>query len=157
VLEVAAEEARAAIGAASLSVSRWEREQGALRTIINVGELGPEEERYPAAEVYMLHEDGNAERLIHEGRAYFNSVDSAEIDEVSARRLIWLGKESEVGVPILVEGESGARSTPPPRRGSRVSAARTSASSRPSPASWPLRSAAPSCSPACRGSPTRIR
>jgi diguanylate cyclase (GGDEF)-like protein len=106
VLEVAAEEARAAIGAASLSVSRWEREQGALRTIINVGELGPEEERYPAAEVYMLHEDGNAERLIHEGRAYFNSVDSAEIDEVSARRLIWLGKESEVGVPILVEGES---------------------------------------------------
>ena len=103
---MAAEEARAAIGAASLSVSRWEREQGALRTIINVGELGPEEERYPAAEVYMLHEDGNAERLIHEGRAYFNSVDSAEIDEVSARRLIWLGKESEVGVPILVEGES---------------------------------------------------
>jgi diguanylate cyclase (GGDEF)-like protein len=106
VLEVAAEEARAAIGAASLSVSRWEREQGALRTIINVGELGPEEERYPAAEVYMLNEDGNAERLIHEGRAYFNSVDSPEIDEVSARRLVWLGKESEVGVPILVEGES---------------------------------------------------
>ena len=103
---MAAEEARAAIGAASLSVSRWEREQGALRTIINVGELGPEEERYPAAEVYMLHEDGNAERLIHEGRAYFNSVDSPEIDEVSARRLMWLGKESEVGVPILVEGES---------------------------------------------------
>ena len=59
VLEVAAEEARAAIGAASLSVSRWEREQGALRTIINVGELGPEEERYPATEVYLLHEDGN--------------------------------------------------------------------------------------------------
>jgi diguanylate cyclase (GGDEF)-like protein len=106
VLEVAAEEARAAIGAASLSVSRWEREQGALRTIINVGELGPEEERYPATEVYLLHEDGNAERLIHEGRAYFNSVDSPDIDEVSARRLMWLGKESEVGVPILVEGES---------------------------------------------------
>ena len=36
VLEVAAEEARAAIGAASLSVSRWERDQGVLRTIINV-------------------------------------------------------------------------------------------------------------------------
>ena len=73
VLEVAAEEARAAIGAASLSVSRWERELGALRTIINVGELGPEEERYPATEIYPLHEDPNAERLILEGRAYFNS------------------------------------------------------------------------------------
>jgi len=106
VLEVAAEEARAAIGAASLSVSRWEREQGTLRTIINVGELGPEEERYPNSEIYMLHEDGNAERLILEGRAYFNSVDSPGIDEVSVRRLMWLGKESEVGVPILVEGEA---------------------------------------------------
>ena len=106
VLEVAAEEARAAIGAASLSVSRWERELGALRTIINVGELGPEEERYPATEIYQLHEDPNAERLILEGRAYFNSVDSPGIDEVSAKRLTWLGKESEVGVPILVEGEA---------------------------------------------------
>jgi diguanylate cyclase (GGDEF)-like protein len=106
VLEVAAEEARAAIGAASLSVSRWEREQGALRTIINVGELGPEEERYPATEIYPLHEDGNAERLILEGHAYFNSIDAPGTDEVSVRRLMWLGKESEVGVPILVEGEA---------------------------------------------------
>ena len=54
----------------------------------------------------MLREDGNAERLIHEGRAYFNSVDAPEIDEVSRRRLMRLGKESEVGVPILVEGEA---------------------------------------------------
>jgi diguanylate cyclase (GGDEF)-like protein len=106
VLEVAAEEARAAIGAASLSVSRWERDQRVLRTVINVGELGPDEERYPAAEIHPLAEDPNAERLIVEGRAYFNSVDSPELDEVSARRLMRLGKESEVGVPILVEGES---------------------------------------------------
>jgi diguanylate cyclase (GGDEF)-like protein len=106
VLEVAAEEARAATGAASLSVSRWERDQGALRTIINVGELGPDEERYPATEIHRLHEDRNAERLIVEGVAYFNSVDAPGIDEVSARRLMRLGKESEVGVPILVEGES---------------------------------------------------
>ena len=48
---------------------------------------GPEEERYPATEIYLLHEDRNAERLILEGRAYFNSVDSPGIDEVSAKRL----------------------------------------------------------------------
>jgi diguanylate cyclase (GGDEF)-like protein len=106
VLEVAAEEARAAIGAASLSVSRWEREAASLRTIINVGELGPGEERYPQAEVYPLREDRAAERLVLEGQPYFNSVDAANIDEVSAKRLQWLGKESEVGVPILVEGEA---------------------------------------------------
>ena len=76
---MAAEEARAAIGAASLSVSRWEREQGVLRTIINVGELGPAEERYPAAEIHPLREDPNAERLILDGNAYFNSVDAPDV------------------------------------------------------------------------------
>ena len=106
VLEVAAEEARAAIGAASLSVSRWERDAAALRTIINVGDLGPGEERYPANEVHPLSEDRAAERLVLEGQPYFNSVDAQTIDEVSMHRLRRLGKESEVGVPILVVGEA---------------------------------------------------
>ncbi|MEA2332794.1 MAG: hypothetical protein QOH58_2932 [Thermoleophilaceae bacterium] len=106
VLEVAAEEARAAIGAASLSVSRWEREHGTLRTVINVGQLGPGEERYPATEVYPLAEDRTAERLVIDGLAYFNSLNADGVDPVSAERLIRLGKESEVGVPILVEGEA---------------------------------------------------
>jgi diguanylate cyclase (GGDEF)-like protein len=106
VLEVAAEEARAAIGAASLSVLRWEREDGVLRTVINVGALGPNEERYPGAEIHPLREDRTAELLVIEGLAYFNSVDSPGIDEVSVKRLTRLGKESEVGVPILVEGEA---------------------------------------------------
>jgi diguanylate cyclase (GGDEF)-like protein len=106
VLEVAAEEARAAIDAASLSVSRWERDEGVLRTVINVGDLGPDEERYPNAEIHPLDHDRVAERLLTEGVAYFNSVDAPGVDEVSARRLHRLGKESEVGVPILVEGEA---------------------------------------------------
>src|SRR3954453_18341679 len=93
VLEVAAEEARAAIGAASLSVSRWERDAAALRTIINVGDLGPGEERYPANEVHPLSEDRAAERLVLEGQPYFNSVDAQTIDEVSMRRLRRLAKE----------------------------------------------------------------
>ena len=106
VLEVAAEEARAAIGAASLSVSRWERDEGLLRTVINVGELGPEEERYPAAEIHPLRDDRTSARVVVEGLAYFTSVDAPDVDEISLRRLMRLGKESEVGVPILVEGEA---------------------------------------------------
>jgi len=105
VLEVAAEEARAAIEAASLSVSRWERDTGMLRTIINVGVLGPGEERYPTSEVYPLGEDVSGERLLTEGLAYFNAVDDDGVDPWCAARLRRLGKESEVGVPILVEGE----------------------------------------------------
>jgi diguanylate cyclase (GGDEF)-like protein len=106
VLEVAAEEARAAIGAASLSVSRWERDRSALRTIINVGTLGPGEERYPAAEVYPLGEDRSAQRLLSDGVPYFNAVDDPGVDPWCAARLRRLGKESEVGVPIVVEGEA---------------------------------------------------
>jgi len=106
VLEVAAEEARAAIDAASLSVSRWERDGARLRTIINVGTLGPGEERYPAGEVYPLGEDQSARRLLQDGVPYFNAIDDPRVDPWCAARLRRLGKESEVGVPILVEGEA---------------------------------------------------
>jgi diguanylate cyclase (GGDEF)-like protein len=106
VLEVAAEEARAAIGAASLSVSRWERDNMTLRTVINVGELGPGEERYPATEVWRLADDRTAQRLVVDGLPYFNSVDTHGVDPLAVERLTRLGKESEVGVPILVEGEA---------------------------------------------------
>jgi diguanylate cyclase (GGDEF)-like protein len=106
VLEVAAEEARTAVHAASLSVSRWDRERAALRTIINVGDLGPGEERYPRSEVYPLRDDHAGSRLLEEGVAYFNAVDDAEADPWAAERLRRLGKDSEVGVPILVEDEA---------------------------------------------------
>src|SRR5262249_43218707 len=53
-LEVIAEQTRAALGAASFSISRWEPERGVLHTMINVGELGPGEERWPTDEAYPL-------------------------------------------------------------------------------------------------------
>ncbi len=106
VLELAAEEARAAVGAASLSVSRWEREGRRLRTLVNVGELGPGEERYPSDESYSLEDDRAASRLLENGIAYFNAVDASGVDPFAAARLVRLGKESEVGVPIVVEGEA---------------------------------------------------
>ena len=85
---MAAEEARAAVGAASLSVSRWEREGGALRTIINVGELGPGEERYP--DERDLPAGRGSRRPIGccaTGVAYFNAVDATGVDPWIAARL----------------------------------------------------------------------
>ncbi len=38
VLELAAERALAAVGGASLSISRWDAETGILRTLVNVGD-----------------------------------------------------------------------------------------------------------------------
>ena len=40
-LEVIADQSLLALDAASFSISRWERERGVLRTLINAGELGP--------------------------------------------------------------------------------------------------------------------
>jgi hypothetical protein len=47
VLELAAERALAALGGASLSISRWDMDARLVRTLVNVGELGPGEERFP--------------------------------------------------------------------------------------------------------------
>src|SRR5881227_1096459 len=41
VLELAAEHALSATGAASLSISRWDHDSQLIRTLINVGELAP--------------------------------------------------------------------------------------------------------------------
>ena len=46
-VELTAEEARRALDAASLSISRWDRESGSFRTLVNVGLLGPRESRFP--------------------------------------------------------------------------------------------------------------
>ena len=105
VLELAAEEALRAVGAASLSVSRWDREESLLRTLINVGELGPGEERFPRDESYAIVEHPQLERMLEQGQPYFNAVDDPAADPAAVRILRSLAKESDVGVPIVAEGE----------------------------------------------------
>jgi diguanylate cyclase (GGDEF)-like protein len=106
VLELAAEEARRALGAASLAVSRWERSEGVIRTLINVGDLGPNEERYPENETYPVTPGSVVERLVLHGQPYFNSVGDPAADPESVDLLERLGKDSEVAVPIVVEAET---------------------------------------------------
>ena len=105
VLELAAEEALAAVGAASLSVSRWDRGEGVLRTLINVGELGQGEERFPEDERYPVAEHPLLQRMLAQGQPYFNAVDDPSADQAAVRLLRSLGKESDVAVPIVTEGE----------------------------------------------------
>jgi diguanylate cyclase (GGDEF)-like protein len=106
VLELAAEEARRVLDAASLAVSRWERHENVLRTLINVGILGPGEERYPKDETYPVSPGSVVERLVLHGQPYFNSVGDPAADQASVEWLKQLGKDSEVAVPIVVEGET---------------------------------------------------
>ena len=106
VLELVAEEARRAVGSSSLSVSRWDRERDALHTLINVGELGPGEDRYPEDELYPLAENPLVKRMLQQGQPYFNAVDDPSADPAAVALLRSLGKESDVAVPIIVDGQT---------------------------------------------------
>ena len=105
VLELAAERALAAIGAASLSISRWDVDAGLVRTLVNVGELGPGEERFPADETYSAEDYPSILRVMNEGRPYFATVDDEGADPAMRRLLQELGKESSCAVPMMLEGK----------------------------------------------------
>ncbi len=104
-LERTSEAACAAIGAASLSISRWERDRSVMRTLINVGDLGPDEERLPEDETYSLDTHASVGRLLRTAQPYFTAVDDPGADPVSVELLLSLNKESEIGVPIVVDGD----------------------------------------------------
>jgi diguanylate cyclase (GGDEF)-like protein len=100
-LEVIAEQTRIALNAASFSISRWERQRGVLRTLINVGDLGPGEERWPHDEEYPLADDREVTDLLRQGRPYLSSIDEEEDAARSASLLRRLNKESELAVPVM--------------------------------------------------------
>jgi diguanylate cyclase (GGDEF)-like protein len=99
-IELTAEEARRALDAASLSITRWEGEQGLLRVLVNVGVLGPHEVRFPADEVYPATGFPQAHRVVEQRLGYVASVDDGDEE---ATLLLELGKDSGLGVPIVVD------------------------------------------------------
>ncbi len=75
-----------------------------FRTLINVGELAPIEERFPTDETYDIAEFPRAQELIDTGKPYFNSLDDPDCDPASAALLTAHGKTSDLGIAIEVEG-----------------------------------------------------
>jgi diguanylate cyclase (GGDEF)-like protein len=99
-VELTAEEARRALDAASLSISRWQGEQGALRVLVNVGVLAPGEVRFPTDEIYASAVYEQADTLVQDRRGYVADVDG---DDQEAELLRRLQKDSCLGVPIVVD------------------------------------------------------
>lgn len=104
VLEVIAEKSLAILGAASVSISRWEPDLEALRVLINVGDLGAGEQRWPTDEVYSVAEDPHVRRLIERAQPYTNCLDDPAIDPACAAVLRQLDRYSEVAVPVMYDG-----------------------------------------------------
>jgi diguanylate cyclase (GGDEF)-like protein len=105
VLELAAERSLEALGGSSLAISRWDMETGVVRTLVNVGELGPGEERFPKNETYSTHDYPSVVAVIHEGRSSFAAVDDPDTDPAQLELLRRLGKETSLSVPMVLQGE----------------------------------------------------
>jgi diguanylate cyclase (GGDEF)-like protein len=103
-LEIAAEGARTAMGASSVSVSRLERGSLTVRTIVNVGELGPHEQRWPEDETYALDHFANLTLVVEDLQIWSADLADPACDPSERRLLTQLGKGSSVGAPIVVDG-----------------------------------------------------
>ncbi|OAN41726.1 diguanylate cyclase domain-containing protein [Mycolicibacterium iranicum] len=102
VLEVVAEQARSALGAASLTITRWEPDRAALRTLINVGNLAPHQQRWPVDDFYEVTPHSNVNTLLRRGIAYTNALDDENCPAESVVALQKLGMEAELAVPVMV-------------------------------------------------------
>lgn len=105
-LRYAASTARQALRASSVSIERFEREHGWLRTLVNDGDLAPDEETLPEEEVYPIAEYHGLSLL--DAGSQLGSVsnrDDPDIDPAEARLLDRLGKQCSLEVPIVVDGQ----------------------------------------------------
>ncbi|HET8614320.1 MAG TPA: sensor domain-containing diguanylate cyclase [Actinomycetales bacterium] len=100
-LAVPAEHALERLDADSVSLSRWERDRGALRCVVNVGRLAPGEERFPVDETYDLSEWETVVDLARgHGTAY--QLDDPDLPDQGRDLLEHLGHRSAVSVPVYV-------------------------------------------------------
>jgi diguanylate cyclase (GGDEF)-like protein len=98
------EEARFALGARNVSVSRLEPEHGLVRTLVNVGELAPGDERFPEDETYMVADFPLLGAMVDEARPWRVQVDDPATDVAERELLLRMGAWSAIAAPLLAEG-----------------------------------------------------
>jgi hypothetical protein len=101
-VETAAESLRGQLGVDTLSVSILRVGAGDLRTLVNVGVLGPGEQRRPAAECYPLRRFPDAAALVVERRP-FVSAPGAPGCPASVALEARIEKTSQAAAPVLIE------------------------------------------------------
>ncbi len=104
VLELAADRSLEALGYSSLAISRLDLEAGTVKTLINVGELGPREERFPADEIYRMADFPTTAAAMRDGGSARGAIDDPNTDPSQRELLKQLGKESSLAVPLMVGG-----------------------------------------------------
>jgi diguanylate cyclase (GGDEF)-like protein len=103
-LEIAAEEARVAMRAASISVSRLIPGTLNVRTIVNVGDLGPGEVRWPENETYTIEEFDGLKLVVDELQCWNWRIEDPSCPASERDLLLELDKGSSLGAPLVVDG-----------------------------------------------------
>jgi diguanylate cyclase (GGDEF)-like protein len=105
-LEVAADETLRTLPAASVSLSRADAPAGTVRTLLNVGDLGPDELRWPESETYPMPDLPEADDLDEEFRfiVWRWALGDPDTPDPEQRLLSRLGKACSVSTPIVVDG-----------------------------------------------------
>jgi GGDEF domain-containing protein len=106
VIETAATDARAALGAATVSIGKVDLGADVVRTIINVGDLSPVEVRWPEDEVYVISSDERLMSAMHDLFSWVDSIDDPECSPRERMLLDQLGKGSSLVTPIVVDGQA---------------------------------------------------
>lgn len=105
-LETAAEQACAAMGAATVSISAIVPDGHSIRTIINVGDLSDGEERWPDDEVYAIAGDARLTSTMLDRKSSVDSIDDPECPDDERQHLARLGKGSSLTTAIVVSGQA---------------------------------------------------
>jgi len=93
-----------ALDGASASLSRWEPEHGRVCTVVNEGQLGPEEVPDPVDECYSIHEYQGLFVLLQDMGCLVATVDDDDGGQGYVRTLRQLRKGSCVAAPIPLDG-----------------------------------------------------
>ena len=159
VLELAAERALEAVGGSSLAISRWDMESGVVRTLVNVGELGPGEERFPENEIYSVDDYPSVVTVDPRGRQLARARSTIPDTDAAQRELLArLGKESSLSVPMIFRGPALGRAVVTTAPGApRLTEDDDDLPARDRGPARRARSTARSCSPRSRRSPTPTR
>lgn len=106
VLEIAGEYVRAGLRCASVSLSRLEPGTTTLRTLINVGDLGPSEQRWPHDETYSMQNYGEWRGIMSEPQTWRQmwivTCDDPQADAGALAELAELGKQASTTAALVV-------------------------------------------------------
>lgn len=106
VLEIAGEYVRAGLRCASVSLSRLEPGTTTLRTLINVGDLGPSEQRWPHDETYSMQNYGEWRGIMSEPQTWRQmwivTCDDPQADAGALALLAELGKQASTTAALVV-------------------------------------------------------